>query len=570
MKGIPASSGVAIGKARIWVKAGWEIQKRTISSVAKEKKRFTDAVAKAGEQLEEVKANVAKGIGRDQAAIFEAQLLMLNDPELLQSVDMMIQEQKVNAEYALKMVMDRYITALEQVEDEYLKERTADLKDVANRVIGILMDATDGENLDHEAILVAPDMMPSETARLNREYLLGIVTATGGTTSHTAIMARTLGIPAVVGATGALTLIHNGDLLIIDGDAGEVLINPDQASQDRYRAVQQKNLQVQQELLKLRDTEAITQDGRPVELAANIGNAADTGLALENGAMGIGLFRTEFLYMDKTALPTEEEQFAAYREVLVKMGGKPVIIRTLDIGGDKKLPYLPLPEELNPFLGYRALRLCLDRPEIFKTQLRALYRASESGKLRVMFPMVASVEELREAKRIAREVRDELKAERVPFREDVELGVMIEIPAAAAISAELAREADFFSIGSNDLIQYTLAVDRTNQRISHLYNPFHPAVIRLIKMVVDNAHSAGRPVGICGEMAADLRLTPLLIGLGLDELSINPGSLLKVKQRLRNLDSRKCAIVAEQALHLATAAEVQRLMTESSGDNICR
>ena len=564
IKGIPASSGVAIGKARIWVKAGWEIEKRTISNVAQEKKRFTRAVATAGEQLEAVKVKVAKEIGQDQAAIFEAQMMMLNDPELLQAVETMIQEQKVNAEYALRVAMDQYINLLEQVEDEYLRARTADLKDVANRVTGILMDAVDDKGLDQQAIIVARDLMPSETAQLKRDHVLGIVTAIGGTTSHTAIMARTLGIPAVVGADEALESIRNGDLLIVDGDAGLVFINPDQASQERYLAVQEKNLQAGQELLKLRDMEAITRDGHLVELAANIGSVADAGLALENGAMGIGLFRTEFLYMDKTNWPTEEEQYDAYREALVKMGGKPVIIRTLDVGGDKKLPYADFPEELNPFLGYRALRLCLDCPDIFKTQLRALYRASVSGKLRVMLPMVASVEELREVKRIAGEVRDQLKNEKISFREDVELGVMIEIPSAAIISAELAQEADFFSIGSNDLIQYTLAVDRTNQRISPLYNPFHPAVMRLIKMVADNAHFAGKPVGLCGEMAADLRLTPLLIGLGLDELSMNPGSLLKVKQRIRNLDSQKCKIMAEQALHLATAAEVQDLITKSS------
>ncbi len=566
-QGIPASAGIAIGNAFRLVKANLDVTRRVIDDPQAETARFQAAVAAAKTQIAALVGLATRQAGPEQAAIFEAQALMLEDPALSDGVSASIAKDRVNAEYALKSVMDQYITLLGQADNEYLRERTADLRDVTNRLLAALAGVAYQSltDLPGPVIIVADDLLPSETAQMDRSKVLGLVTALGGPTSHTAIMARTFEIPAVVGLGETAATIHTGDPLIVDGAAGLVIVRPDPAQLEEYGAAQNRFRRAQAELAELRTAPAITRDGRRIELAANIGGPKEVPLVLEKGAAAVGLFRTEFLYMDQQSAPSEETQFQAYRAVLAKMEGKPVIIRTLDIGGDKQLPYLPIPAELNPFLGYRALRLCLDRRDLFKTQLRAILRASVHGNLQIMFPMVSGIEELRAAKAVLAEVRQELQAAGIPFRSDIAVGIMVEIPAAALISDLLAQEADFFSIGTNDLIQYSLAVDRTNQKVAGLYNPFHPAVLRLIKLIADNAHRAGKWVGLCGEMGGDPRLIPLLVGLGLDELSMNAGALLAAKKRIRALDSGECAHHAQQALQLATAAEIEAYMTRSIG-----
>ncbi|TCL65342.1 phosphoenolpyruvate--protein phosphotransferase [Hydrogenispora ethanolica] len=565
IQGIPASAGIAIGNAYRLEQHSLAVVRREIADPGAEQARFQAAVDRAASQIAALVERAKETAGPEQAAIFEAHGMMLADPELQSAVAALIASEKVNAEYALKTVMDQYIDLIGQAESDYLKERAADLRDVAGRVTAALQGVPYQtlSGINDPVILVADDLLPSETAQLDRSKVLGIVTALGGPTSHTAIMARTFGLPAVVGAAEAPALIRSGDPLIVDGAAGRVIVQPAPEEREAYAAARARFLEERAQLAALKNAPAVTRDGHPVELAANIGGPKEVPLALEHGATAIGLFRTEFLYMDQASAPSEEQQFKAYQSVLAQMGERPVIVRTLDIGGDKQLPYLPIGAELNPFLGYRALRLCLDRRDLFKTQLRAIYRASVHGNLRIMFPMVSGVEELRAAKAVAAEVREELAAAGIPFRPDVPLGIMIEIPAAALISDLLAQEADFFSIGTNDLIQYSLAVDRTNQKVAALYNPFHPGVLRLLKLTVDNAHRAGKWVGLCGETGGDPRLIPVLVGLGLDELSMNAGALPAAKKRLRELDFKACAEHARHALGLATAAEIEAYLAES-------
>ena len=564
-KGIAASSGIAICRALVLKEVKHHIEKKSIGDIQKELDGLNQALKLSREEIICIKKNTADKLGEENAEIFEAHLLMLDDPELIGEIEAKIKEENVNAEYAVQSTIDTFVLLFEEMDNEYMRERAADIKDVGKRLMNNLLGTKHRSisNLEEPCIIVAKDLTPSDTAQMDQEKVLGIATDIGGSTSHSAIMARSLEIPAVVGLANITEAVKEGDLLIIDGDEGRVIVNPDSEILEKYRIKREENGKMKQELRKLMDIESSTMDGRKVELAGNIGTPDNVNSVLSNSGEGIGLFRTEFLYMDKEKLPSEEEQFMAYKTVLERMQGKPVVIRTLDIGGDKKLSYLPIDEEMNPFLGYRAIRLCLDRKDIFKTQLRALLRASVYGNLKIMFPMISGLEELREAKAMTWEVKDELVKEKIDVKEDIEIGIMIEIPSAALMSDILAKEVDFFSIGTNDLIQYTIAVDRMNQKISYLYNPYNPAVLRLIKNVIDNAHQEGKWVGMCGEMAGDTRLTPVLIGFGLDEFSMSPSSILKVRKRITTIEYTKAKEVADHILKLGTAGEIENYIKEN-------
>ncbi|MDF2674436.1 MAG: ptsP, partial [Clostridiales bacterium] len=501
---------------------------------------------------------------KDKAAIFDAHLMMLDDPELIGAVIGQIENDKVNAEYALKSTVDMFIGIFEQMDNEYMRERAADIKDIGGRISNILLGISDislGE-ISEKCIVVAKDLTPSDTAQMDRNMVLGFVTDVGGRTSHSAIMARTLEIPAVVGTQNGTINIKNGDFVILDGDNGVVIINPEGKIIDEYNKKIDEIIKHKNELVIYKDAESITLDGRLVELAANIGSPKDIAAVLKNGAEGIGLFRTEFLYMDRDTMPTEEEQFQSYKEVLEGMKNKPVIIRTLDIGGDKKLSYLPIGEEMNPFLGYRAIRICLDRIDIFKIQLRALYRASIYGKLKIMFPMISGLQEILSAKEIIEEVKQELRNEGIAYSDEVQVGIMIEIPSAAVTSDILAKHVDFFSIGTNDLVQYSLAVDRMNEKISHMYDPYNPAVLRLIKMVIDNGHKEGIMVGMCGEMAGDQGAISVLLGLGLDEFSMSAASVLNARKLVRGLNYEKAQEIGDKVLNLSTSVEIKEYINK--------
>lgn len=559
IKGVAASSGIAIGKALVVEKKAIEIQMKKIDNIEMEKERFLNAVEIAKDQVNKIKNLTEKKLGKDEAAIFDAHMMMLNDPELVGAVTMQIENEKVNAEYALNTTVDMFIGIFQQMDNEYMRERASDVKDVGGRISRILLGINDTSlaEIYEKCIVVAKDLTPSDTAQMDSEMVMGFVTDMGGRTSHSAIMARTLEIPAVVGTQNGTENIKNGDILIVDGDKGVVIINPEKKIIDEYNKKIEEIVKYKNELVKYKDAESITLDGRSVELAANIGSPKDISGVIKNGAEGIGLFRTEFLYMDRDSMPTEEEQFNAYKEVLEGMKDKPVIIRTLDIGGDKKLSYLPIGEEMNPFLGYRAIRICLDRRDIFKTQLRALYRASVYGKLKIMFPMISGLPEILSAKEIIEEVKQELEKEGEAFSDKVQVGIMIEIPSAAVTSDILAKHVDFFSIGTNDLVQYSLAVDRMNEKISHMYDPFNPAVLRLIKMVIDNGHKEGIMVGMCGEMAGDPEAVPVLLGLGLDEFSMSASSVLNARKLIRGLEYKKAQEIADKVLTLSTSLEIK-------------
>lgn len=562
LKGIAASQGIAIGKALVIKETKPEINRKTVDNVDKEKEKFRAAVNKAQIELEKIRDIAEKKLGADKAQIFEAHIMMLQDPELTGTVELKIDTENENADFALKETIDMFASIFDSMEDEYMRERGADIKDVGRRVLNILLgiENTSLSEIDEECIIVSRDLTPSDTAQMDKGYVLGFATEIGGRTSHSAIMARTLEIPAVVGLGTVTDKITTGDLIIIDGEEGRVIINPDEVVIREYRVKQNELSEKKRELSKLLEAESITLDNRKVELAGNIGSPENIEKVLGNGGEGVGLFRTEFLYMDNNSLPTEEEQFEAYRKALEGMGEKPVVIRTLDIGGDKKLPYLKIDEEMNPFLGYRAIRLCLDRTDIFKTQLRALYRASAYGNLKIMFPMISSLQELRNAKKVVEEVKTELIKENLPFNENVEVGIMIEVPSAAIISDVLAKEVDFFSIGTNDLIQYTTAVDRMNEKVSYLYDPLHPAVLRLIKLVIENGHREGKWVGMCGEMAGDITAIPILLGLGLDEFSMSPSSILEARRIIRSLNYEEAKAHAEKVMELGTSGEIREYL----------
>ncbi|SQC03040.1 phosphoenolpyruvate-protein phosphotransferase [Clostridium tetanomorphum] len=490
---------------------------------------------------------------------------MLDDPEFVGTISSKILNEKVNSEYAVKTTSEELALIFEQLDDDYMRERAADIKDVSNRLINILMGAENVSigDIEEECIIIAKDLTPSDTAQIDKEKVLGFATEIGGVTSHSAIIARSIGIPAVLGIGKEISTVKENDLLILDGAKGVLIVNPNEETLNDYKSKMEDEEEIRKNLLQYKELESVTIDNRKVEIAANIGSVEDAENAINNGAEGVGLFRTEFLYMSKQELPSEEEQFIAYKEVLQKLKGNPVIIRTLDIGGDKKLSYLPIQEELNPFLGYRAIRLCLDRKDIFKTQLRALLRASHYGKLKIMFPMISSLQELREGKAVLEQCKTELKNEGIAFNEEVEVGIMIEIPSAAVISDALAKEVDFFSIGTNDLIQYTIAVDRMNEKVSYLYDFFNPAVLRLIKTVIDNGHKEGKYVGMCGEMAGNINLIPLLLGMGLDEFSMSASSVLKARSKIRSLKYEDCKTLVPKVMELGTSHEIREFLKNS-------
>lgn len=566
INGIAASPGIEIGKAHVLKIQEINISTENISKddIDGEIKKLDVAVAASKEQLEQIKAKAEKELGADKAAIFGAHLMVLEDPVFLDEVKTKITEELITADNAVSQVVNNYIEIFSNMEDEYMKERAADIKDVGERIVkNILGIAADSLTFSEEVIIIAKDLTPSDTAQMDKDKVLAFATDMGGRTSHTAIMARSLEIPAVVGLVDISDKVKDGDTVIVDGNKGIVYINPDESTSKEYEGLKREYIEYRKKLKELKDLPAETSDKlRRVELAANIGTPRDVKGALENGAEGVGLYRTEFLYMDRDALPSEEEQFEAYKEVIEKMAPRPIIIRTLDIGGDKKLNYLDMPEELNPFLGWRAIRMCLDRPHILKTQLRAILRASAYGNAKIMYPMVSGLDEIRRANAILNEAKEELKAEGIPFDEDLEVGIMVEIPSAAVIADILAKEVDFFSIGTNDLIQYTLAVDRMNEHISHLYEPLHPAVLRLIKNVIDASHKAGKWTGMCGEMAGDTWATAILLGMGLDEFSMSAGSIPQVKNIIRSLSFEKAKQIAEKALSMDDPEDIRNMVKE--------
>ncbi len=559
INGITASLGIAIAKAYKLEKRVLNVTKKIVSDSSNELKRLDEAIAKTKIDLDKIRIITEKNLGKEKADIFEAHLLILADPELLGPVKIKIENENINAEAALKDVRDMFVTLFENMDNEYMKERSADILDVTNRMLSHLLniEINDLSLVDTEVIVISHDLTPSDTAQLNKAFVKGFVTDIGGRTTHSAIMARSLEIPAIVGTTNVMDVVQSGDMIILDAVNGEILVNP---TDDVIKMYQEKMKQFEKEkkeLKKFKDKETKTLDNVHVDLGANIGKPSDLKGVLENGAEGIGLFRTEFLYMDRNNLPSESEQFDAYSEVLIKMEQKPVVIRTLDIGGDKKLSYLKMPEELNPFLGYRAIRLCLDQKDIFKTQLRALLRASIYGNLKIMFPMIATLEEFNEAKAFLLSVKAELISEGIKVGDDIEIGIMVEIPSAALLAEQFSKVVDFFSIGTNDLIQYTFAADRMNEHVSYLYQPYHPSLLKLIKMVIDAAHKENKWVGMCGEMAGDEIAVPILLGLGLDEFSMSATSILKTRLLLAGLKQNEMTKLSEIALKKATNNEVK-------------
>ena len=531
-KGIAASKGYAIGKVFLQVNEEIVITDKKVSDIEAEKAKLQKALDDSRTQLEKIKEKALIEMGAEKAQVFEAHITLLDDPEFTGAMQMEIESNSTNSMKAVQSVTDMFVSIFDAMEDAYMRERAADIKDVSKRIISNLAGkGGDAFAITEEnTIVVAHDLTPSDTAQLDRSKVVGFITDIGGRTSHAAIMARTLEIPAVLGLGDITTSVKTGDKVIVDGITGDVIINPSEEVIAEYTEKKAKFQAEQEELKKLIDVKTTTKSGRRIEVCGNIGKPEDVLGVIANGGDGVGLFRTEFLYMDRESAPTEEEQFESYKFVLEKMEGKQVVIRTLDIGGDKTLPYLPLPQEMNPFLGYRAIRLCLDKKEIFKVQLRALLRASVFGKLCVMFPMISGIQEFRQAKEVVEECKAELRAEGKEYSENIQWGIMVEIPAAAVMADELAKEVDFFSIGTNDLIQYTLAADRMSEKVSYLYNPMHPAVLRLIKMTIDGAHSQGKWVGMCGEMAGDETAIPTLVEYGLDEFSMSATSILPAKK----------------------------------------
>ena len=531
-KGIAASKGYAIGTVFLQEHEEIVITDQKVTDVAVEKEALQKSLDASRAQLEKIKEKAAAEMGEEKAAVFEAHITLLDDPEFTGAMAMEIESNSINAMKAVDNVTNMFVSIFESMEDAYMRERAADIKDVSKRIIANLA----GKSADAFAIteantvVVAHDLTPSDTAQLDRSKVVGFITNIGGRTSHAAIMARTLEIPAVLGLGDITSAVKTGDKIIVDGITGDVIINPSEDVIAEYEAKKEKFKEEQEELKKLIDVKTTTKSGKRVEVCGNIGQPEDVLGVIANGGDGVGLFRTEFLYMDRDNAPTEEEQYESYKFVLEKMEGKQVVIRTLDIGGDKTLQYLPLPEEMNPFLGYRAIRLCLDRKEIFKVQLRALLRASVYGNLCVMFPMISGLEEFQNAKAVVEECKAELRAEGKEYSDSIQWGIMVEIPAAAVYADELAKHVDFFSIGTNDLIQYTLAADRMSEKVSYLYNPMHPAVLRLIKMTIDGAHKHGKWVGMCGEMAGDEAAIPTLVEYGLDEFSMSATSILNAKK----------------------------------------
>ncbi|MBG3503632.1 phosphoenolpyruvate--protein phosphotransferase [Staphylococcus aureus] len=563
IKGIAASDGVAIAKAYLLVEPDLTFDKNEkVTDVEGEVAKFNSAIEASKVELTKIRNNAEVQLGADKAAIFDAHLLVLDDPELIQPIQDKIKNENANAATALTDVTTQFVTIFESMDNEYMKERAADIRDVSKRVLSHILgvELPNPSMIDESVVIVGNDLTPSDTAQLNKEFVQGFATNIGGRTSHSAIMSRSLEIPAIVGTKSITQEVKQGDMIIVDGLNGDVIVNPTEDELIAYQDKRERYFADKKELQKLRDADTVTVDGVHAELAANIGTPNDLPGVIENGAQGIGLYRTEFLYMGRDQMPTEEEQFEAYKELLEAMGGKRVVVRTLDIGGDKELSYLNLPEEMNPFLGYRAIRLCLAQQDIFRPQLRALLRASVYGKLNIMFPMVATINEFREAKAILLEEKENLKNEGHDISDDIELGIMVEIPATAALADVFAKEVDFFSIGTNDLIQYTLAADRMSERVSYLYQPYNPSILRLVKQVIEASHKEGKWTGMCGEMAGDETAIPLLLGLGLDEFSMSATSILKARRQINGLSKNEMTELANRAVDCATQEEVIELV----------
>ncbi|HDA3250184.1 TPA: phosphoenolpyruvate--protein phosphotransferase [Staphylococcus aureus] len=563
IKGIAASDGVAIAKAYLLVEPDLTFDKNEkVTDVEGEVAKFNSAIEASKVELTKIRNNAEVQLGADKAAIFDAHLLVLDDPELIQPIQDKIKNENANAATALTDVTTQFVTIFESMDNEYMKERAADIRDVSKRVLSHILgvELPNPSMIDESVVIVGNDLTPSDTAQLNKEFVQGFATNIGGRPSHSAIMSRSLEIPAIVGTKSITQEVKQGDMIIVDGLNGDVIVNPTEDELIAYQDKRERYFADKKELQKLRDADTVTVDGVHAELAANIGTPNDLPGVIENGAQGIGLYRTEFLYMGRDQMPTEEEQFEAYKEVLEAMGGKRVVVRTLDIGGDKELSYLNLPEEMNPFLGYRAIRLCLAQQDIFRPQLRALLRASVYGKLNIMFPMVATINEFREAKAILLEEKENLKNEGHDISDDIELGIMVEIPATAALADVFAKEVDFFSIGTNDLIQYTLAADRMSERVSYLYQPYNPSILRLVKQVIEASHKEGKWTGMCGEMAGDETAIPLLLGLGLDEFSMSATSILKARRQINGLSKNEMTELANRAVDCATQEEVIELV----------
>lgn len=571
LKGIPASNGIAIGPSFFYQQQTVKINRRMIDNPEAEFARLEKSLAKAREQLSAIKEKAENETGADEAAIFEAHALILDDPTLLSKVQEVINQQHVNAEFAWSESIETCAQQMDALEDDYFRARATDIRDVGCRVLRLLTGQSES-NLDAlvaPSIILARDLMPSETVRLDKDFVLGFCTAEGGPTSHTAILSKALGLPAVVGVGHEILNIDRQAILVIDGGSGDVIINPDKSTLKSVQKKRKAAMHIAKLDLKKAHKPAATQDGVTVEVVANIGNPDDAVIALEDGAEGVGLLRTEFLYLDRKTAPNETEQLKAYKSILDIMGTRPVIIRTLDVGGDKELPYLNLGREANPFLGWRAIRMCLDKPDFFKVQLRALLRASPGHDLRIMFPMIATLEEVRKAQNLLNQARDEVTSAGYPIAENIQVGIMVEIPSTVILADLFAREVDFFSIGTNDLTQYTMAAERTNDRVAYLGDACHPAVLREIQTVIKAAHSAGIWVGLCGELAGDPEAIPILLGLGLDEFSMAPPLIPHAKAIIRNCSMDKARQLASKVVDLATAAEVrQHARSYISGDDV--
>ncbi|MBE9906526.1 phosphoenolpyruvate--protein phosphotransferase [Enterococcus casseliflavus] len=568
LKGIAASDGVAVAKAYLLVQPDLSFSKVSVEDTAAEEARLDDALAKSTAELQQIRDKAAQTLGEAEAQVFDAHLMVLSDPEMIGQIKQNVTDNKVNAEAALKEVTDMYIGMFEAMDDNaYMQERAADIKDVAKRILAHLLNVTlpNPSMINEEVVVVAHDLTPSDTAQLDRNFVKAFVTDIGGRTSHSAIMARSLEIPAIVGTMEITAKVKAGDILAVNGIIGDVIVNPTDDQAAEFVEAGKAYAEQKAEWEKLKDAETVTADGKHFELAANIGTPKDLEGVHNNGAEAVGLYRTEFLYMDSPDFPTEEDQYKAYKAVLEGMAGKPVVVRTMDIGGDKELPYLKLPHEMNPFLGYRALRISLSElgDDMFRTQLRALLRASAHGNLRIMFPMVATLKEFRTAKKIYEEERQKLIDEGVEISNEIQVGIMIEIPAAAVLADKFAKEVDFFSIGTNDLIQYTMAADRMNERVSYLYQPYNPSILRLIKNVIDSAHAEGKWAGMCGEMAGDQTAVPLLVGMGLDEFSMSATSVLKTRSLMKRLSTTDMQELAKRALEdCDTMEEVVELIEQ--------
>ena len=560
LKGKGVSIGINFGKVVVLKNQKREIEKKNVDNPEQELEKFKQAFNAVINETEDI----IKDLNGTELDIMQAYLMIMQDPSLISETENLIKNLNYNAEYAVEEGFNSVIQIFETMEDQYMAARSRDIADIKNRILAKLFneETVNISKLHPDTIIVATELTTSDTAKLDFKNVSGIITEIGGTNSHTSIMARTHLIPAITKVEEATKILKNGDYIAIDGSLGEIYLNPTQEEKEKLLKLKEQILHEQEELEKYKGTETKTKDGYKVELVANIGTPSDVEIVQKNTAEGIGLLRSEFLYMDSENMPSEEEQFNSYKEVAEKMQGKQVIIRTLDIGGDKELKYLKLEKEANPFLGYRAIRLCLDNLNIFKTQLRALLKASNYGNIAIMFPMISSIEELRDAKKILEECKKELDNENIPYKKDIKVGIMIEIPSAALVAQGLAQECDFFSIGTNDLIQYTVAVERGNEKISKLYTKYHPAVIKLVKESIEGAHDAGIFCGMCGEAASDELYIPLLIGLGLDEFSMNANNILKSRKIISNLEKDECIELAKEVLRLTSAEDVEKVLKD--------